>query len=61
MDAHYERAIFERIVEWSSRDDTSQCFLITPKIQGGMLDNVGKHISVINIFKGSNMVMEGRL
>ena len=33
MDANFEKAVFERIVEWSSKSDTSQCFLITPKIQ----------------------------
>ena len=59
LDQHYERAIFERIVEWSSKDDTSQCFLITPKLQGGLLDNVGKNICVINIFKGRDMVKKG--
>lgn len=127
MDANFEKAVFERIVEWSSKSDTSQCFLITPKIQvsiifvrcaflgiqllvlcvlccilgfalsgalmlarsfgmfiyirththtlslviyyahpyththicnvwqGGMLDNVGKNICVLNIFKGRDM------
>jgi hypothetical protein len=55
LDKNYERAIFERIVEFSSKDDCSQCFLITPKLQGGMLNEVGKHITVLNIFKGRGL------
>lgn len=55
LDKNYERAIFERIVEYSSKDDCSQCFLITPKLQGGMLNDVGKHITVLNIFKGRGL------
>jgi chromosome segregation ATPase len=33
MDANYERAVFQRICEESSKAQTSQCFLITPKLQ----------------------------
>ena len=46
----------QRICEESSKEETSQCFLITPKLQGGILDNVGRHITVLNIFKGRDMV-----
>lgn len=41
MDQHYEKAVFDRIVKVSCLPkDTSQTFLITPKLAHGLLDDI---------------------
>ena len=47
MDANYERAIFQRICEESSKEETSQCFLITPKLQVHSIPNAADATTIL--------------
>jgi len=57
MDAAYEKAVFEFIVELNCREDAPQCFLITPKLQADILKGVETtgHISVMQVLKGPGL------
>mmetsp|Transcript_35601 Transcript_35601/g.55595 ORF Transcript_35601/g.55595 Transcript_35601/m.55595 type:complete len:225 (+) Transcript_35601:1234-1908(+) len=60
LDVAYEKAVFDKIVKWSCRENTSQCFLITPKLQGQLLSEVRENITVHYIIEGRSVAPGAR-
>mmetsp|Transcript_22531 Transcript_22531/g.54870 ORF Transcript_22531/g.54870 Transcript_22531/m.54870 type:complete len:530 (-) Transcript_22531:2713-4302(-) len=59
MDIHNEKWVFDYVVEHNCKKHKSQFFLITPKLQANLLQEMKDHITVFCIFKGQHMLSSG--